>query len=544
MGAAPLVAWVMRRTGLREILAEHVPATGREAVAPADALTLIVLNLTLARDPLYELGAWADGLDPRAAGLPAPPPGGYSDDRLARALDRLHEADRATLMTRAAVAAVRAFGVRTDRIHNDSTSVKAFGRIPGRARGGLELRRGHSKDHRPDLRQLVYCLSISGDGAVPVHHRVYPGNRNDDTTHIETWDALRALRGSPDFLYVGDCKLCTEPQLGHIRAGGGTAVTSPPENLLEVKAFRRELRASVPDSREVWRRPAPGGGGATEYFRRFAGVRRTRAGDALHWFRSSRKRLRDRDDRERRLRQAEDDLAELAPKLNRGRLRRRPDILRAVRAALARRRAEGLLAVRVRHHVETWRVRRRGRPGPSPAPYRIRRRTTYGLEVSRDAEALKAEARLDGVFPLLCTDPDLPPGAVLRAYKSQPALEKRFCQFKTIHRAAPLLFKRVSRVEANMGAFFLALMMQALLERELRRRLARPGAPPLRLYPEDREAPHPTASRLFKTFAGVSTYTLIQDGRPVEEHRDELSPTQRQALDMLGIPEETFWGHA
>jgi len=70
----------------------------------------------------------------------------------------------------------------------------------------------------------------------------------------------------------------------------------------------------------------------------------------------------------------------------------------------------------------------------------------------------------------------------------------------------------------------------------------RPSAPPLRLYPEDREAPHPTASRLFKTFAGISTYTLIQDGRTVEEPRDELTPSQCQALDMLGIPEETFWG--
>ena len=154
---------------------------------------------------------------------------------------------------------------------------------------------------------------------------------------------------------------------------------------------------------------------------------------------------------------------------------------------------------------------------------------------------MTAEARTDGVFPLLCTDPSIPPGQVLRAYKFQPRLEKRFCQFKSIHRAAPLLFKKIHRVEANMFVFFLALMIQALLERLLRQRLARQNAQPLKLYPEDRDAPHPTTSQLFKTFDGLSCYAIMQDDHLIEEYRDELSETHRRVLDLLGIPEETFW---
>lgn len=52
---------------------------------------------------------------------------------------------------------------------------------------------GHNKDHRPDLRQLVWILTVSADGAVPLAHRVASGNTGDDTTHVPTWDELVAL---------------------------------------------------------------------------------------------------------------------------------------------------------------------------------------------------------------------------------------------------------------------------------------------------------------------------------------------------------------
>jgi hypothetical protein len=100
------------------------------------------------------------------------------------------------------------------------------------------------------------------------------------------------------------------------------------------------------------------------------------------------------------------------------------------------------------------------------------------------------QARVADPFPLLCTHRATTLKAAPQAYRFQARLEKRFCQFKSIHRAAPLLFKTIRRVEANMFAFFLALLIQALLERELRQKLNHRKAPPLKLYPEDRDAPH------------------------------------------------------
>jgi len=136
------------------------------------------------------------------------------------------------------------FDLDLSRIHNDSTTIKAFGRYPGKTRSGVELNRGHSKDHRPDLKQRVFSLSLCADGAVPVHHKVYPGNRTDDTNHIETWNTLRQITARADFLYVADCKLCTDEQLTYLTEQGGRAITIIPETWAEVAEFKATLRST------------------------------------------------------------------------------------------------------------------------------------------------------------------------------------------------------------------------------------------------------------------------------------------------------------
>ena len=67
-------------------------------------------------------------------------------------------------------------------------------------------------------------------------------------------------------------------------------------------------------------------------------------------------------------------------------------------------------------------------------------------------------------------------------------------------------------------------------------------APPLKLYPEDRDAPHPTTSQILKTFSGLSSYTIREKGRIVERYRDGLKDVHRLVLDLLELDEGRFWG--
>ena len=94
-----------------------------------------------------------------------------------------------------------------------------------------EITQGHKKDFRPDLKKLLFLLTVAADGAVPIAYRVPDGNTPDDVTHIPTWDELRALYDHPDFLYVAASKLCSQQALRHIASNGGRFVTIVPQRL-------------------------------------------------------------------------------------------------------------------------------------------------------------------------------------------------------------------------------------------------------------------------------------------------------------------------
>ena len=53
---------------------------------------------------------------------------------------------------------------------------------------------GFNKDHRPDLKQLLYKLTVSSDGSVPIAFGVDSGNVNDEKTHRKQNSDARKIR--------------------------------------------------------------------------------------------------------------------------------------------------------------------------------------------------------------------------------------------------------------------------------------------------------------------------------------------------------------
>ena len=543
VGGLPLIKKICERMGLSKVLAQHVPSHGNDKVNIIDTLILLVYNLTLGKNPLYELSEWVESLDMRAIGYSLGMSSLFSDDRFGRALDRVYKVDRATLTTDIVTAFINEFSIKFERIHNDSTSVKAYGRYPGKTSTGLKLNNGFSKDHRPDLKQLVYCLSISADGAVPVHHKVYSGNRTDDTTHINTWNTLYKIRMSSNFLYVADSKLCTDKQLHYIDRQEGRAVTIIPETWSEVSEFKALLKKTKKTKIEIWRRKKPNSTNKNEYFSVFKGNYYTKTrGYRIHWIYSSEKRIRDHESRQERLKQAESSLMELNTRLNTRTLKQGDNIESAVAKILSKYKVTDFFHIDIGSVTGTERIKiGRGRPNKN-SKYKTINSIIYTLSWRRNIKELKDEAKLDGIFPLLSTDTKLTAKEVLQAYKFQPRLEKRFTQFKSIHNAAPMLFKNVTRIEANMFLFFIALAVQALLEREVRNKMKELGNEDLLIYPEARTSVHPTTNKILNNFEQISTYSIIENGVTIEEFKDELTETQKIILNYLDISEEEYWG--
>ncbi len=517
---------------------------GNEKIPAADTLLLLIFNIASGRQPLYELEHWSRQLDGRLFGharqLPA---AWFNDDRYARALDKLFAADRASLMTDVVLQLIAATHLDLQEIHNDSTSIKTTGKMPGKSRSGLCFARGHSKDHRPDLKQIVFTLTLSADGAVPIHYKSYPGNRTDDTTHIDTWRVIRDLAGKPDFLYVADCKVCTDQQLSFIVRHGGRVVTLLPETWKEVKTFKASLRAKHKTKQRILRRALPNAEHRYETFYRFAGRYCTdKAGYTLHWIYSSEKKKRDRLQRADRLKRVEQDLGELMGKLNTRKLKSEAQITERVDKLLQNAQVSDF------YHIAITPIQERctrqvgqGRPGKHTR-YHTTVKTIYSLSWTRNQQALEREQRIDGIFPILCTDEAMSAKEVLVAYKYQPRLEKRFAQLKSVHQAAPTLFKKIERVEAMMFLFFMALILQAVIEREVRQRMSENAIEAIPLYPEHRLAYHPTTAKIFDRFQETSLYQVLQGPAVVNEYRDHLTPLQHSVLALLGMSEEQYWG--
>ncbi len=336
IGEIPILQTLIQRLRLREILLSYIKPHGNETVPAVDTLLVLVWNIACGRQPLYELPEWVAKLDgglldhttDTAENL-------YADDRFARALDKLYAADRASMVTDIALRVIEVTKVDLNELHNDSTTVKSCGQMPGKTATGLYFTQGHSKDHRPDLKQIVYNLTISADGAIPIHYKTYPGNRTDDTLHIETWNALRQITAKADFLYVADSKVCTHKQLSHIVRHGGRVVTLMPDTWQEAGEFKQTLRHTLKAKRRILRRPLPNGEQAYETFYAFSGKYRTVEGRyPLHWIYSTQKKKRDRAAREKQLRKADSDLTELLGRLNTRNLKTKAQIQQRVEKIL------------------------------------------------------------------------------------------------------------------------------------------------------------------------------------------------------------------
>ena len=542
VGSLPLIHAIIKRMRLKEILYKYIPAHGNEDIPAVETLMLLIYNLILGKYPLYELQEWVESINFSCINNEAYENVKFNDDRFGRVLNKLYLVDRASLMTELVVEFVKEFNIAVERVNNDSTTIKAFGKYPGKTITGLELKRGNSKDHRPDLKQLVFSLSVAGDGAVPIHYKCYPGNVTDDKTHIETWNTLRQITGCSDFLYVADSKLCTDEQLSYIVNQGGRVVTIIPETWNEVESFKEKQRKTKKAKDIIWRRRKPGSDDQKEYFSAFRGdYFTTKRGYRIHWIYSSEKRKRDRQSREKYLKKVEQRLAVLNGKINKRDLKTKKSIEQAAQQIIKEHKLEKFFHVSIGTITERCKVQiGPGRPGKN-TQYKTCVNRLFTLSWTQKKQVIKQQAQTDGVFPLLCTDKALSAKQVLKAYKYQPRLEKRFSQFKTVHNAAPLLFKKIERIEANMFGFFIALVVQALIEREVRNKMKENKIETIRVYPEQREANHPTTSKIIDRFENISTYKIIENSKIVEKFKDSLNDDQKLILSLLNIEENKYW---
>jgi len=550
LGPLPLVDHFLDRLGLEALLDRFVPTEdGRVKVPFSRGLGVLLRSMLVEREAIYRQQETVSTFAPAAFGVTASQVEHLSDDAIGHALDHLFDADRASLLTEVVVATAERFDVSLDELHNDSTTIRFCGQYAGATGRSIRGKKapfitwGRSKDHRGDLKQLLFILTTSRDGAVPVQFRCEAGNTNDDRTHLETWTALCRATGRKDFLYVADCKLCNRTALDYIDQNGGRLVCVVPRARIEDREFRKWLQTHTADWQIVRDRPNPRRRhGLRDRWWTYRAPTPSREGWPVVWIWSSLAAFNQEQTRRERIARAEEQLWDLAERLAGARPRRRTrkDIDEHVNHMLKAHQVSRYVKVSLgQGELPSYHQDRPGRPGPNTRYVRKVRRY-WQLSWQLDEAAIAYDRKSDGMYPLLTNDRSLTDRQVFEAHKRQPTIEKRFEQVKTVFEIAPALLKNEGRIEAFFFLYFLTLLIEALIEREIRVAMELEGIDDLPLYPEERRTSRPTAEQVFRLFSLVGRHELQRNGDVVRSFDPELTALQVEVLHLLGVPTEVY----
>jgi len=218
-----LVAALVDEIGLVELTDELLPPHALNHISPGQVVKAMILNgLGFVSAPLYLVSAFFEGKPVEhllGAGIKA---AHLNDDRLGRVLDQLFEYGTTLFFLKAAMQAVSRFGVSVSQCHLDSTSFALDGEYPtvaepegaseAEAPQTIEICRGYSRDHRPELKQFLVNLICSADGGIPVWFKVGSGNETDSQTFAGLMQAFAEQWQMPA-LMVADAAFYSEPNL-------------------------------------------------------------------------------------------------------------------------------------------------------------------------------------------------------------------------------------------------------------------------------------------------------------------------------------------
>jgi transposase len=140
------------------------------------------------------------------------------DNALGKALDEISAYGSSQLFGEIAFEVALENNLLGSLAHLDSTSMSVEGQYEQESKENIiKLTHGHSKDHRPDLKQVVMSLVVSGASSIPIWMEPQDGNSSDKKTFDETIKKVRSfqkqLKGCAEFKWVADSALYNKEKL-------------------------------------------------------------------------------------------------------------------------------------------------------------------------------------------------------------------------------------------------------------------------------------------------------------------------------------------
>ena len=524
-----LVAGMFEALGITEVI-DNVTQQNPEMriVTAGHAVKAMVLNgLGFVNQQLYLVPHFFQHKPISRLIAPAIQASHLNDDTLGRALDTLYDYGVTELYSLIAATAAQRLGLAPTFTHLDSTSFHVDGRYNSEQEPEAEvihITRGYSRDHRPDLNQVMLELIVEHQAGIPLLMQPLSGNSSDAHEFGQVIkEHLAQLQTTYGLTYlVADSALYSADNLQKFAETNLKWITRVPATLREAQQVLAQAdpqrMAPLMEGYRYHVLPASYGGIAQRWLLVYSEHRHVQAQRTVD------KQL---------LKQGQRDVAAFQ-KLSRMTFACEADAQQALATFTQGLHATFLHEVAVR---ATPRYRTRGRPRPGAQPVQIVYTITGVL-----ASALAARAPLvdqQSCFILASNELDetlLPPTALLAGYKGQSHAERGFRFLKDPQfLASSLYLKKPERIMALLMIMTVCLLVYAALEYRIRIALKAHRA----TFPDQKGKPTqtPTARWVFHYFVGIHVLFIPQQGLIVLN----LTEEHQHLLQLLGTRYAWFY---
>jgi transposase len=554
----PLAAAFGHQLKIIETIDELCPPHPGQALTHGQCVFAMILSILSGHYPLYEVAHWLKDLARDVLFGQEVAAEHFHDTRLAAALDAIYQAGLLKLFSTLLLHAIDYYRIQTHRLHADTTSVSVYGEYAQAQPEALKLLHGHSKDHRPDLKQLIFGLVVSGDGGVPVLGQLHDGNQSDHLTNRWQLSQLRQVVPKlEETTLVYDSKFFDARTLGLAKAQRVHWITLvPASNNKRREMIRRvvEQGAILPELRK---RPGRRKG-EEEVFKGISlvdeveielpqeegkeqepGVREAIAVRYLvvHSTQLERQHAAALG---KSIAKEKEELSQSLEKLHKRHFSCKADALREG-AKWTKTHQPGYHQIIFETQSITKKVKRerKGRPGKGEQPQLVEEWVLKG-SIEVDTKAVQEQEKALGYF-VLATDhlnqTQVSERDILEWYKEQDQVEGGFSWLKGPAAFAPIFLKKAQRILAIGVVFLIALMIHTLLERQIRKELAQrqeriPGN-------NNVATQRPTTAVLFKHFQGVRRVRWEVEGQS-RAFIQGFTPLHARILNLLGLTTKVF----
>jgi transposase len=517
-----LVSALCKELGIAEFIDERLPKQPTQAhVTHGQLLVSMILNglgfvsRTLHMVPDY----FADKPVERLIGIGIKA-NHINDDALGRCLDKLYEYGVSPLYQDLAERVVQYLGLPCNLVHLDSTSFHVDGEYQSDIDAqGIRITQGYSRDHRPDLNQVILNLITENQAGLPVYMQACSGNTNDSESfkklvksHINSLKAAQRSR-----YFIGDAALYVAETIQALEDQKQFFITRVPQKLVEAKQILKTYQSSDFV-------PIESGYSGIWYESNYGAVQQK-------WLliKSEQASKRENHTLQKTILKSTESSMKSFKKLCQQSYACRPDALTALSKWEE---AQDYVTVATPLILEQLTHLGRGRPkkGSEAIPsYQISGALCTCLQRKQSEEEKK------GLFILATNDctGSLSMLDMLMNYKSQQAVERGFRFLKSPDfLVSSLYLKNPERIEALLMIMTCCLMIYAALEHLIRRELTAKNL----FFPDMKKKPtqKPTAKWVFWCFIGIHELSIAKEVRGVIN----INSRQKIILDCLG---EKYW---